>query len=649
MFRSRRMSKVELVVPERDVVPVTEALAASRVFHIAASDHPCPEDPACQTNEWEAWAADYASLEQRIAGVMETLGVALGSPPAETPHLIAPEVAEMDVGHLEQEAQAPIQDLEEEQRRLAQLDRYVTQLEPLARLDVDLGALRSMRYTFVLLGTMPIANIDRLRSSLEHVPSVLVTIQRGEHLATVVLFGMQRDGDILGRAARSAYLNPLSPPETYRGTPRQALAGLESSIERTRQHIADYQSIIDRLRQTRITHLRHLIWRVRASRKLAETIAQYGRLRYTYLIAGWVPSAELPALEERIAQVSGRALVETEAARREDEKIPVVLDNPPAMQGFQSLVTTFGQPRYGELDPTPVMAVTFPLVFGMMIGDVGHGLVLVLIGLLLLSGLVRRLKGLAIAGPVLVACGTASTIVGVLYGSVFGFETLLDPLWRRPLENLADILVAAVVVGCVLLSVGMIYGILNAALARRWGRVLFGHTGVFALILYWCLIGLVSSLATSAVRINPVLLAVLAALSGAAAALAEPLTNLIEGHRPLFEDSPGASVMQAIFGLFEMVVSLMSNTLSYIRVGAFAVAHGALMMVVFIIAQVISPSRGMGYWIVAVLGNLFVVGFEAVIVGIQTLRLEYYEFFSKFFSGSGIQHRPLTLIAGERK
>jgi len=79
--------------------------------------------------------------------------------------------------------------------------------------------------------------------------------------------------------------------------------------------------------------------------------------------------------------------------------------------------------------------------------------------------------------------------------------------------------------------------------------------------------------------------------------------------------------------------------------GAFAVAHGALSMVVFIVAEIISPAHGVGYWIVVVLGNLFVIGFEGMIVSIQTLRLEYYEFFSKFFSGGGMRYRPLTLVS----
>jgi len=161
---------------------------------------------------------------------------------------------------------------------------------------------------------------------------------------------------------------------------------------------------------------------------------------------------------------------------------------------------------------------------------------------------------------------------------------------------------------------------------------------------YWSLVGLAARAFMSSLPVSPMLLVALAAVFGLVVAFAELLENLLQGHRPLIEGSLGTYLMQAFFELFETVIGLLSNTLSYVRMGAFAVAHGALSLVVFILAGIISPARGVGYWVVVALGNLFVIGFEGMIVGIQTLRLEYYEFFSKFFSGNGVRYRPLTLI-----
>jgi V/A-type H+-transporting ATPase subunit I len=640
------MAKVELIVPERDIVPVTEALAASGAFHLARTEPPAAEGTPHHASEWHERATTFAALERRILAVMEALSVDEGSPPSETPHLIGPEVAQMDVEHLEQEAQTPVRELEEEQRRLTQLQRYLSQLEPLADMDVDLDTLRSMRYIFVLLGTMPVANMERLQSSLEHIPCVLVTLRREDHLATVVLFGTQRDAEILSRAARSAYLNPLKPPETYRGTPAEAIAAVEAGIERARRHVAEFQAAIEHLRETRIRRLRHLLWRMRASRTLVETIARYGWLHYNYLVAGWVPVPQVDMLKRKVEQVSNQVMIEVSTPQREDEDhIPVALENPPPLRAFQDLVTNYGHPRYGELDPTSVLALTFPLVFGVMFGDVGHGLLLALLGLLLASRKVRALRGLATLGPVLIACGVAATVFGFLYGSAFGFEEVLKPLWIRPLDDIMDILLATIGIGVGLLSLGMACNIINAALARRWGRLLFNHNGLAGMVFYWSLIGLAASAFVGDLPNNPALLGALAAASGLAVTFAELLEHLVEGHRPLFKGDFGTYLMQALFELFETVIGLLSNTLSYVRMGAFAVAHGSLSLVVFIMADIISPAHGVGYWIVVALGNLFVIGFEGMIVGIQTLRLEYYEFFSKFFSGSGVRYRPLTLIS----
>jgi len=646
MFRPQAMSKVELIVPEHDVVAVTEALAASGAFHPTLSSHLGGERVPHYAQDWQKRAATFAELERRILAVMEVLDVDEGPLPAEIPHLIEPETTQMDIERLEWETRAPVRELEEGQRKLAQLQRYLDQLKPIADLEVDLGTLRSLRYAFVLLGTMPIANLERLQTSLELIPSALVTLRREEHLATVVLFGTQRDADILNRAARSAYLNALELPETYQGTPAEAITALKSGIESTRQYVAECQTSIDYLHETYVQRLCHLLWQVRASRTLAETIARYDRLRYTYLVAGWVPVSQMDTLQEGIKQVSDKVLIEASTpSRQEDGHIPVALGNPPIVRAFQSLVTNYGRPCYGKLDPTPMIALTFPLIFGIMFGDVGHGLVLALLGLLLVSRKVRALRGLSGVGAVVIMCGIAAMLFGSLYGSLFGFEEILEPLWIQPLEDIMDILIATVAIGAGLLSLGMVCNIINAALTRRWGHLLFDHNGLAGLIFYWSLIGLAMGAFSGGLPVSPILLIVLVVVSGLAVTFAEVLEHLVEGHRPLIEGGFGIYLMEALFELFETVIGLLSNTLSYIRMGAFAVAHGALSMVVFIIAEIVGPAHGVRYWIVVVLGNLFVIGFEGMIVGIQALRLEYYEFFSKFFSGGGVRYRPLTLIS----
>ena len=426
MFKPQAMEKIELIIPEQQVVRATEALAASGVFHHTPSTQLTFRTPSRSINEWQAWTTDLVALERRILIVMEELKISEGKPPAETPHIIEPRVAQRDIERLEHEAEVPVRELEAAQRRLTQLQKYVSQLIPIANLDVDLGTLRDLRYTFVMLGSIPIANVERLESSLEHIPFVLVTLRHEEHLATVMLFGLQRDAPVLNRAARSAYLNPLIPPEDYRGTPAEAITALQAGIERARQHITEYETAIAHLHEVRVRHLRHLLWRVRATRALARTITSYDHLQHTYLVTGWVPTTSRAKLEQEIAKASDKVVIETLEPRQEDiGHIPAALKNPPLVSGFQGLVTTYGQPNYDELDPTPILALTFPLIFGIMFGDVGHGLLLLLVGLLLVSRKIRSLQSLASIGMVIAACGAMATGFGFLYGSLFGFEDVL--------------------------------------------------------------------------------------------------------------------------------------------------------------------------------------------------------------------------------
>jgi V/A-type H+-transporting ATPase subunit I len=212
-----------------------------------------------------------------------------------------------------------------------------------------------------------------------------------------------------------------------------------------------------------------------------------------------------------------------------------------------------------------------------------------------------------------------------------------------------QILVVAIGAGVVLLTVGFLLGILNAWRARDWGRLLFDHNGVAGLVLYWTLIGLSAAIFVRGFPVRPLVFVVPAVVAGLTVMFSELLTRLIAGHRPLVEGGLGTYAISTVFELFETLISFFSNSLSYVRVGAFAVAHGGLSAVVFILAEMVSPTRGLGYWIVVALGNLFIIGFEGLIVGIQTMRLEYYEFFSKFFAGGGMRYQPISLLPAAKE
>ncbi len=648
MFYPQEMAKISLIVHERDVLAVTRTLADQGIFHqIDVSSYGSSQPAIGSADHWHAQSAAYAALERRILTIMKGLGIEEEVYPTDASiEMIEVSVARPTVEMLEKETFGLIAELTDARKKLEQLERYVHQLEPVVGVDVDIHAFRDQRYIFAMLGIMPVDNLDRLQTSLERVPFVLLTLRREGEQAVVLLFGLRRNADVLERAARSAYLSPLNLPDEYRGTPEQIVSTLRENINSIRQHIAERQGTMAELREVYRERLHVLLWRVRAGRTLTDAMARFGRLHYTYLIMGWVPARRLESLAQELSRVSQDIVIESDIPKRSDssDDVPVALDNPGILRAFQRLVTTYGRPRYAEIDPTVIVAITFPLLFGAMFGDVGHSFLLVLAGLLLVSRKVRVLRSLADMGKVITICGLAAMAFGFLYGSVFGVEDMLPALWLHPMEDIMHILMTTVLVGIVLLSLGFILGIANDIISRDWGKLLFGYSGISGAVLYWSLVGLGAEISTKNYVLPWPLLAAVATVSCLSVTFSEVLCRLMKGERPLIEGSVGTYIVQSLFELVDTLISILSNSLSYVRVGAFAVAHGGLSAVVFILASMFGGNGGVGYWSIVVLGNLFIVGFEGVIVGIQSLRLEYYEFFSKFFSGGGMRYKPLTLL-----
>ena len=321
--------------------------------------------------------------------------------------------------------------------------------------------------------------------------------------------------------------------------------------------------------------------------------------------------------------------------------VPSALDNPPFLRAFERITAIYGQPSYGEIDPTPLLALSFTLMFGVMFGDVGHGLTLAALGGLMASGLVAKLRRWASLAPILIACGLSSTIFGFLYGSVFGLENILPSLWLRPLKSIFSLLMAAIAFGVVVLSIGFICNMINAWSERDWHRLLFATNGLAGFLFYWGILG--SILAYSrGLKLGMGIMLALIGLSALLIILGEPLAKLISRERPPSSAGLGTSLIQASFELFEATIAYLSNTLSYVRLGAFALAHVGLSTIVLILADMMGGFAPMR-WLILALGNLVIVGFEGLIVSIQTLRLEYYEFFTKFFRDEGTPYRPLTL------
>jgi V/A-type H+-transporting ATPase subunit I len=646
MFFPQEMTQIRLIIPAADLMPVTRELAKQEIFHQTNANYARPEGVASLPNSWSEDAGAYASLENRILGIMQALGLAPGDP-SSTPwnSMIEIRAVREVVDQIDQQVKQAQEILSENQKSIDQFQNILAQLEPVAGTGLDLDALRNSSYTYSIVGIIPTVNIERLKTSLENIPFVFLTLRQDEQKAIVWLSGTKQDAEVLYRAARSAYLNPLNLPEGYKGTPSEIIAMVQADMDRAQQAISEQKAILKHLAEEQKTRLQALLWQVRTSRILSEAIGRYDQFRYTYVISGWVPSDKVANFSDSLRQVCADISIETSTSKRgaNEQDVPVALSNPRVFRSFQLFVTNYANPRYEEIDPTFLIGVAFPFLFGAMFGDVGQGLLLALLGLLLASRKVKALNAMAGMGGIIAACGLATTVFGFLYGSLFGFEDILPAIIFRPMGNPLVALAFAISVGVVLLSIGYLVNIVNAWTTHDWGDLLFHPHGVAGLVLYCSLVGLAVEVIISKYPIPPAVFGLLALLTGLAVMFSELLSLLIERHPLELEGGVVTYTFRSLFELFEVLISLLSNSISFVRVGAFAIAHVGLVEVVFIMAQLVSPGQGAGYWLVIVLGNLFIIGFEGVIVGIQTLRLTYYEFFSKFFNGGGMRYEPLTL------
>ena len=668
MFFPEPMTEVELIVPSKDLLAVTKVLGNRGVFHQIDSTYLGLENLG--PNTWQERAAAYSTLERRIQTLMQNLNLREEySGRAEFDTVAELEPLQAAVNRIEDEVKTTSDQLSEEKKRLEQLESQLHQLEPIADAHVDVGALRQSHYLYSVLGILPAENVSRLQTSLSRVPHAFFTLREDPKRPVVWLLGPRSNADVLERAVKSAYLNPLILPEEYQGTPAQINEALRKAIEASKQKISELNATLARLAETHKQELQKLFWDAHISRVVADAIARYGQLRHTYVVVGWVPSADLEALTQRLKQVSKEILIEARPVGPGEHRsnVPVALRNPGPLSPFELLVNTYARPRYEEIDPTALVSVTFPLLYGAMFGDVGHGLVLAAIGWFLS----RR----STLGGLLVACGLSGMIFGFLYGSVFGFEEILPhhPLFGRffmlsPIHDVLDILRLAIGVGIVLLILAHLVNLYNAARAKDWGRFFFDSNGLAGLVLYLSFLVLLGSVAAKMFTGDTFLPAILLTVgrNGAVVTIAQilfviclflavifshPLQHWMEtGH---FEIEGGGVMfaVQSAAEVLEKFISMLSNTLSYVRVGAFAIVHAGFTGAVFVIARLLSGGAegGFAYWATVVLGNLFVIGLEGFIVTIQTMRLHYYEFFSKFFRGGGSAYEPLTLSPSQEK
>ena len=387
--------------------------------------------------------------------------------------------------------------------------------------------------------------------------------------------------------------------------------------------------------------------------------AKYQHSRIFFL-AGWVPVSSEKEFTEKLEKLGGIEYKFETADEEPARTPPVKLKNPGIFQPFEFFVNMYGLPNYHEMDPTPFVAITYFVLFGIMFADVGQGLCLSLIAWFFMWKKKKMELGRSIA-----LCGLSSAVFGVLFGSVFGFEEALNPFWGwvhdktgiplndGKLINVSDsetvitLIYAAIGIGVVLVLIAMLLNVYTKCKQHKYGNAFFSQNGLAGFIFYGATIfGVLGQMFLGIPLLSVPYVVCLIVIPLIVIFFAEPLSELVAGEKEWFPKHFGDFLTENIFEMIEVLLSYVSNTVSFLRVGAFILVHAGMMTVVFTLAEMMG---GVGYWITVILGNGIIMALEALLVGIQALRLEYYEMFSRFFTGDGRPFRSAASVATEAK
>lgn len=517
---------------------------------------------------------------------------------------------------------------EEQQRKLQEETRRIRQLENTLQkyltLNINLANLQQPHLFLDLrLGTVPLAEVNKLRDAISINNYTLTLFGRQENIAHVVIAGVRNVSGNIERVLNVASFRPTQLPEEFHDYPERLEQQLDKQLHEVRQQQTQLEEIIRNTARDNSEFLRQAKRQLNvatAYAELAEQLAGQGALSS---IQGWVPGKQIETLQRLLdTELGSRYVLQVRAPTVEERtQVPSYTEHTTLLKPFAALVKNYGIPRYGEFDPTSLFALSYVLMFGMMFGDIGQGLVIVLAGFLL------RHK-LADYWLFLVAIGMSSVLFGFVYGSLFGFEDIIHAWWISPLSDPVLMLEVALGWGIAFIILMVLLSIRNRWIEGERGEALFGGRGVAGLILYLGLILLIWQWFNRG-EIQQGLLLVLVL----------PLLSILM-HAWQSNTSPRSErTLVIVIEAFETLMGYFSNTLSFLRVAAFSLNHVALVVAVFTLANMFEAT---GEWITIILGNLFVLVLEGAIVAIQVLRLEYYEGFSRFYRGDGVAFKPLS-------
>lgn len=669
MFTTQ-MIQLFAVVLGRDSERVTETLLGEGVMQFVGMSEFGGEKPqSISTVKPKVSLTEISDLRKRIEGFLHSGGI-IPSAPEEThlsnraPVAIGEEKARLDRINSERES------IRERQRVIQQ---EVMKLEDIKR-QVDLygiglsEATLPARHSFISMqiGNLPVSNVKQFEDALKAFPSLSVKLGQENEMSHHLMVTMKRDDSKIKTILANVGWTKIELPGELRSVKKDVFQEISAKIEKLTGEQKKLEKQANDLIKKEGEHLRKVWLNLRVNELFYKVQTNFESSSRTIIFTGWLPANKKERLTRKIKEASrGRCYLEwnePDSRHVVRDEVPVQFSNPKVLAPFQMLVSNFGVPRYGDIDPTPFVMPLYLSMFGLMFADLGQGIVLAILGIIGASILRKQeaKKGLYHLCWLLIWCGASSMVFGTLFGSFFG--KTFKPLWfdfhgiiEHPghippdsaVSDVYGILAITIYFGITVIALGLLFNWINLIRSGRWDELFFDKGGVFGAWIYAGGIYIGYYMVSHGYKGLPSgsTVFLLAGLPSLLLFIKEPYHYF--AHRPAHgRDKSNLllafmnMMMEWIVELLEIFAGYLSNTLSFMRVAGLGIAHVCLMISFFTLAEMTS---GIGSIIILILGNLLVIGLEGLSAGIQALRLSYYEFFTKFFHGTGKLYTPISL------
>ena len=532
-------------------------------------------------------------------------------------------------------------------KEVSDLEAAVLQVDHLRGMNSDFSKIFACKHTACRIGRMPADNLAKLQYYDQ--TFFFVPFETTKDFCWGMYFCAESDKELVDSIFRSMFFERIRLPDYVTGNTDEALKKLDSQIKEKKAKTEALDKELAALAKKHDATILEAYTALKKRYDIFELRRKVGAVKEKFYIKGFVPKKQADQFSEKFGDMDEVEVVLLPPDADAYVTPPTVLKNSWFTRPFAMLVEMYGLPKYNGFNPTAFVAITYTLLFGIMFGDLGQGLLLFLGGLIL----GRKSKQ---AGGIVARCGLSSMIFGTLYGSVFGFEELLDPIYESfgidflPLKIFKQstfILLTAVGIGIFLILVSMLINIYIGFKEKNYEKAIFGCNGIAGLVFYASVCtGVICTIMLKIEVMSLPFKIFLIAIPLICIFCRVPFSIAVKYKKwKLSEDEEdmtiGGFIVENFFEMFEFLLSYVSNTMSFLRVGGFVLSHAGMMMVVMTLMNM-ANSFAMKP-VTLVIGNLFVMAMEGMIVAIQIIRLEFYEVFSRFYESDGKEFVPMSV------